>query len=110
VIVFVLLAAAGFGIYSFVRSVRTAPFGDFTITQVTNSGNGVLAAVFPEGRYLLSVICRFDGEEIGAVMDMEKSRTFGQMELNPQESQIVTSFRSFHYGEVGVRQTALAGT
>jgi Tol biopolymer transport system component len=56
VILVMLLAAAGFGIYSFLRSTRTARFADFTITQVTNSGMAAQAAVSPEGRYVLSVM------------------------------------------------------
>src|SRR5437868_7126966 len=51
-VVFALLSAAGFGIYSFVRGGRTARFADFSITQVTNSGKAVLAAVSPDGRYV----------------------------------------------------------
>ena len=56
VIALVLLAAAGFGIYSFVRGGRTTRFTDFSITQVTNSGKAALAAVSPDGRYVLSVM------------------------------------------------------
>jgi hypothetical protein len=56
VIALTLLAAAGFGIYSFVRRGRTAPFADFSITQVTNSGKAALAAISPDGRYVLSVM------------------------------------------------------
>ena len=56
VIALALLAAAGFGIYSFVRGGRTARFTDFSITQVTNSGKAALAAVSPDGRYVLSVM------------------------------------------------------
>ena len=56
VIALVLLAAAGFGIYSFVRGGRTARFTDFSITQVTNSGKAALAAISPDGRYVLSVM------------------------------------------------------
>jgi eukaryotic-like serine/threonine-protein kinase len=54
VIVLVLLAAAGFGIYSFVHGSRTARFADFTISQVTNSGKAALAAISPDGKYVLS--------------------------------------------------------
>ena len=56
VLALVLLAAAGFGMYSLVRGGRTARFTDFTITQVTNSGKAALAAVSPDGRYILSVM------------------------------------------------------
>jgi serine/threonine protein kinase len=56
VLALVLLAAAVFGMYSLVRGGRTARFTDFTITQVTNSGKAALAAVSPDGRYILSVV------------------------------------------------------
>ena len=56
VIVVVLLVAAGFGIYSFVRGGRSSRFADFTITLVTHSGKATLAAVSPDGRYVLSVM------------------------------------------------------
>jgi eukaryotic-like serine/threonine-protein kinase len=49
------IAAAVFGIYSFVHGRRTVRFADFTITQVTNSGKAALAAISPDGKYVLSV-------------------------------------------------------
>jgi Tol biopolymer transport system component len=56
VIALLLMAAAGFGVYSLVRGGRTPRFADFSITQVTNSGKAALAAVSPDGRYVLSVV------------------------------------------------------
>jgi len=50
-----LLAAAAFGIYAFVTRTATLPFQNFTITQVTNNGKADLAAISPDGRYILHV-------------------------------------------------------
>jgi serine/threonine protein kinase len=55
VIVLVVLAAAGYGAYSLVNARRPAPFEDFTISQVTNNGKTVAAAISPDGKYLLTV-------------------------------------------------------
>ncbi|MGO9518755.1 MAG: protein kinase domain-containing protein [Candidatus Korobacteraceae bacterium] len=51
----VLLAAGGFGIYSFLTRSRPAPFQNFTITQVTNTGKAQSAAISPDGKYVLNV-------------------------------------------------------
>jgi serine/threonine protein kinase len=50
-----LLAAAAFGIYAFVTRTGPLPFQNFTITQVTNNGKADLAAISPDGRYILHV-------------------------------------------------------
>ena len=50
-----LLAAAGFGIYAFLTRTGPVPFQNFTITQVTNNGKADLAAISPDGRYILHV-------------------------------------------------------
>ena len=52
----VLLAAAGIGIYSLFPKTRTVPFQDFGITQLTTSGKAVRAALSPDGKYLLTVV------------------------------------------------------
>ena len=52
----ILLAAAGFGVYSFWHRPAQAPFQKFTITQVTNTGKAARAAISPDGRYVLSVM------------------------------------------------------
>ncbi len=54
-IVAVLLAAAGFGIYSFLSRSGPTPFQNFTITQVTNTGKALAAAISPDGKYVLNV-------------------------------------------------------
>jgi serine/threonine protein kinase len=50
-----LIGAAGFGIYSFLSRSRPAPFQNFTITQVTNTGKAREAAISPDGKYILNV-------------------------------------------------------
>jgi len=51
----VLLAAGGFGVYSLVNRSRPAPFQNFTIMQVTNTGKAQQAAISPDGKYVLNV-------------------------------------------------------
>jgi serine/threonine protein kinase/Tol biopolymer transport system component len=55
ILVLVLVAAAGYGIYSFWNRGRTAPFQNFAITQVTNTGKAASAAISPDGKYILRV-------------------------------------------------------
>jgi len=53
--VLLLLAAAGYGVYSlFFHSAQVA-FQNFTITQVTNTGRASHAAISPDGKYILNV-------------------------------------------------------
>ena len=56
VIVLALIATAAYGIYALVRARETAPFRTFTIVQMTTNGKSTLAAISPDGKYLLSVI------------------------------------------------------
>jgi serine/threonine protein kinase len=56
VVILALVAAAGYGVYSLLSRKAQAPFQDFTITQITNNGKSVAAAISPDGRYLLSVL------------------------------------------------------
>ncbi len=51
----IVLGAAGLGFYSLLHRPAAMPFQKFTITQVTNSGKAALAAISPDGRYVLSV-------------------------------------------------------
>src|SRR5882762_453657 len=50
-----LLAAAGYGIYSFLQGSKHVPFGNFEITNLTNSGHVSRASISPDGKYLLQV-------------------------------------------------------
>ncbi len=56
VMILALAAAASYGIYSLLSREDAAPFQDFTITQVTNNGRSIAAAISPDGKYLLSVV------------------------------------------------------
>jgi serine/threonine protein kinase/dipeptidyl aminopeptidase/acylaminoacyl peptidase len=56
IIVLVLLAAAGYGLYSFLSGKAQRPFENFSITQVTNNGKTIAAAISPDAKYLLSVL------------------------------------------------------
>jgi serine/threonine protein kinase len=56
VLVLLLIAAAGYGLYSFFRAKPHLPFENFTVTQVTNNGKMIAAAISPDAKYLLSVI------------------------------------------------------
>jgi serine/threonine protein kinase/Tol biopolymer transport system component len=56
VLVIALLAATVYGIYALVTAKRATPFEGFTITQLTTNGKSTLAAISPDGKYLLSVI------------------------------------------------------
>ena len=51
--ILILLAAAGFGIYEFLSRTGPVPFQNFTITQVTHTGKAGLAALSPDGKYIL---------------------------------------------------------
>ena len=59
-IALLVLGAAGYGIYSLVTRSRLAPFQNFSVTKVTDSGNAVSAAISPDGKYVL-VLMRSNG-------------------------------------------------
>src|SRR5271169_5988525 len=52
----VVVGIAGFGVYSMFHRPGATPFQNFTVTQVTNSGKAALAAISPDGKYVLSVL------------------------------------------------------
>jgi Tol biopolymer transport system component/phage shock protein PspC (stress-responsive transcriptional regulator) len=54
IIVLILLAAA-FGVYSFLQRGQHLPFEHFSIENLTNNGHVSLAALSPDGKYLLHV-------------------------------------------------------
>jgi eukaryotic-like serine/threonine-protein kinase len=56
-IVLLLVAAAAYGAYAlFANRTVTIPFQNFAVTQVTNSGQAMSAAVSPDGKYVVSVL------------------------------------------------------
>jgi serine/threonine protein kinase/Tol biopolymer transport system component len=57
VVALLLIAGAGYGLYSFFANrTVTIPFQSFTVTQITNSGKAVFAAISPDGKYVVSVV------------------------------------------------------
>jgi len=57
VVALVVLAAAGYGVYSMFRGGQAAvPFQNFTISQITDNGKSRFAAISPDGKYILSVL------------------------------------------------------
>jgi eukaryotic-like serine/threonine-protein kinase len=52
----IILCAAGIGVYSVFHRAAAMPFQSFAITQVTNSGKYIAAAISPDGKYLLSAV------------------------------------------------------
>ncbi len=58
----VVLAAAAYGIYAFVNRSRPAPFQNISIDKITNSGKARLAAISPDGKYILNVV-KDNGQE-----------------------------------------------
>jgi len=55
IIVLMVLGEAAFGVYSFLQRDRHLPFEHFTIENLTNNGHVSLAALSPDGKYLLHV-------------------------------------------------------
>jgi serine/threonine protein kinase len=55
VVVALLLGAGGFGVYSLLSRKGPTPFQNFSITQITNTGKAELAAISPDGKYVLNV-------------------------------------------------------
>jgi eukaryotic-like serine/threonine-protein kinase len=54
-LVLVVIAAAAFGIYSFLQKPQHVPFEHFSIENLTNNGHVSVATLSPDGRYLLHV-------------------------------------------------------
>ena len=55
-IVLAIIAAAAYGIYAFLGRTRPVPFQNIAVTKVTETGKASLAAISPDGKYILSVM------------------------------------------------------
>jgi serine/threonine protein kinase len=55
-LVLALTAAAAYGVYSFLGHSRPAPFQNIAVTKITETGKALLAAISPDGKYILSVM------------------------------------------------------
>jgi len=51
-----ILGAAAFGVYALLHRRGPAPFQNFTMAQITNSGKARMAGVSPDGKYVLSML------------------------------------------------------
>jgi eukaryotic-like serine/threonine-protein kinase len=51
-----LVAAAGYGIYTMLSRARPAPFQNFSVSKVTETGKSTGVAISPDGKYILSVL------------------------------------------------------
>jgi eukaryotic-like serine/threonine-protein kinase len=60
----ILLVAAGSVTFSLLHRLDAMPFQAFTITQITNSGKYIAAAISPDGKYLLSVVEENDRQSL----------------------------------------------
>ena len=56
IVALVVLIAAAYGVFSLLRGKGAMPFQNFTITQITNTGKSVNAAISPDGKYVVSGI------------------------------------------------------
>jgi eukaryotic-like serine/threonine-protein kinase len=56
IIAAVVLATVGISLYYLRQPRAVVPFQNFAITQITNNGKSVAAAISPDGKYLLSAI------------------------------------------------------
>jgi eukaryotic-like serine/threonine-protein kinase len=51
-----LVAAAAYGIYALLSRTRPAPFQNFSVSKVTETGKATRVAISPDGKYLLHVV------------------------------------------------------
>jgi serine/threonine protein kinase len=56
VIVVLLVAAAAYGVYAFFFRTRSVPFQNFSVSKITENGRARLAAISPDGKYILNVL------------------------------------------------------
>ncbi len=55
IVALLLVAAAGYGIYALLNRSRPAPFQNFAVSKVTETGKALRVAISPDGKYILSV-------------------------------------------------------
>ncbi len=59
-----LLAAAGYGMYALThRQSAAAPFENFEITRITQTGRSFIAAISPDGKYMLNAQREPNGQQ-----------------------------------------------
>ena len=53
--VLLIIAAAGYGIYTLLHRPQSAPFQNMSISKLTNTGMASMAAISPDGKYVVHV-------------------------------------------------------
>ncbi|MGB9335285.1 MAG: protein kinase [Candidatus Acidiferrales bacterium] len=84
-IALVVLAAAGYGVYSMLSRGSVVPFQNFTITKITDNGKSHAAAISPDGKYILSV-----------VVDAGKSSVWLRHVATNSDTQIIAPAEAFY--------------
>ena len=51
-----LVGAASYGVYAFLSRSRPAPFQNFSVSKITDTGKARLVAISPDGKYVLNVM------------------------------------------------------
>ncbi len=54
--VLLVVAAAAYGIFAFLHRPRSAPFQSMSISKLTDSGHAFMAAISPDGKYVVHVM------------------------------------------------------
>jgi len=85
VLLLVLIAAAGYGVYSMLSRGSAVPFQNFTITKITDNGKSQAAAISPDGKYILSV-----------VVDAGKSSVWLRHVATNSDTQIIAPAEAFY--------------
>jgi eukaryotic-like serine/threonine-protein kinase len=52
----IVLAAAGYGIFALLHGPQHVPFQSMSVSKLTDSGKGVMAAISPDGNYAVHVV------------------------------------------------------
>ncbi len=55
-VMIIVLAAAGYGVYSLTRGAKTRAFENFSVAKITDSGNAAQVAISPDGKYVLTLM------------------------------------------------------
>jgi eukaryotic-like serine/threonine-protein kinase len=55
-IAIVVLGAAAYGIYALLHRTRPVPFQNISVNRITDTGKATLAAISPDGKYMLNVV------------------------------------------------------
>jgi eukaryotic-like serine/threonine-protein kinase len=55
-VVVLLVAAAAYGVYAFLLHNRPAPFQNFSVNKITETGKAKFVAISPDGKYILTAV------------------------------------------------------